>query len=230
MRTSPLLVAAALAWSSPVAAQQPAPPEEAAQPQAAPPSPPPASPPAPAPDRAEAREPSPEPAAPAPAPSPAPQPREPRLPSPRIPGAAPTAPPAAEEPPARAFGSDVEAVAYEARLFFLDVLASDAQALASRAAFPFYLEDRRFDREDELFSEWLRNLRDKRTDLLTLYGIEVLTLQEMERKYGKPPARLSSVPLRTGKTLIAVGNLSGRAAVAVFRQVGNRWKIVAFHD
>ncbi len=92
------------------------------------------------------------------------------------------------------------------------------------------LEDRRFDTEDELFAVWLKNLREKRTDLLTLYGLEVLTPADMEKKYGKPPARLAQFPYKAARSYVVVGNLSGHAAVVVFRQVGTRWKAAAYHD
>ena len=84
---------------------------------------------------------------------------------------------------------------------------------------------------DELHKEWLKNLRSKRTDLLTLYDVEVLTAAEMEKKYGRPPARLNAMPWKAPKTLIAIGNLSGHAAVAIFRlHPTGRWQLVGYHD
>lgn len=156
------------------------------------------------------------------APAPAPRQAVPRLPPDGSTAANPSSP---------TFGlSDQDAVAYEARLFFLDILSSDARSLTDRASFPFYLEDRRFDDDDALFTVWLKNMRQKRTDLLTLYGVEVLSPADMEKKYGRPPARLAQFPYKGNRTWVAVANLSGRPAVVVYRNVNNRWKAVGYHD
>ena len=117
------------------------------------------------------------------------------------------------------------------RAIFNSILAGDARALVLLSAFPFQLEDRRLELPDELHKEWLKNLRAKRTDLMTLYDVEVFTPTEMEKKYGKPPARLSALPWKAPKTYVAVGNLSGHAAVAVFRMhPTGRWQLVGYHD
>jgi hypothetical protein len=115
-------------------------------------------------------------------------------------------------------------------MIFTSVLLTDARGVVERSAFPFFLEGTRFDQPDPLFQEWLKHLRAKRTDLMTLYGIEVFTPEQMVQKYGKPPARLA-LPLQgPGKTYVAVANLSGRAAIAVMREEGNRWRMVGYHD
>jgi hypothetical protein len=125
---------------------------------------------------------------------------------------------------------EAEQVKYSAREFFAQLLAGDARAIVNSCGFPFQLEERRLQTPDELFQEWLRNLRAKRTDLLTLYDIEVLTPADMEKKYGKPPARLQNLPWRNAKTYLAVANLSGHAAVAVLKQQGQAWAVVGYAD
>ncbi len=117
-----------------------------------------------------------------------------------------------------------------ARHFFLDLLNGDAAGVVAHAGLPFLLEDKRYDRADELRNEWARALRRKRTDLLTLYDVEVLTPADMEKKYGKAPQRLSGWPLRSPNTFVAVGNLSGHATVLLMRQSGAAWQVVAYHD
>jgi hypothetical protein len=107
----------------------------------------------------------------------------------------PAAPPhlAPSGPVAPGAQDDEDQASKVARSFFVDLIQSDARRLvADDCGLPFYVEDRKVSGNDELFQEWLKNLRDKRTDLLTLYSLEVLSPQEMERRYGKPPARLSS--------------------------------------
>jgi hypothetical protein len=117
-------------------------------------------------------------------------------------------------------------------MVFNDLISGDARGLVLLSGYPFQLEDRRLEMPDELHKEWLKNLRSKRTDLLTLYDLEVLTPSEMEKKYGKPPARLGSLPLRAPRTYVVVANLSGHAAIAVFRPGTNAlaWQMVSYHD
>jgi hypothetical protein len=139
--------------------------------------------------------------------------------------------PAAPAAPKPAAPSDPQAVAALARAFFTALLAGDAGALVQQAELPFLLEDRRLSSADVLKAEWLRQLRSKRTDLLVLRGVEVLTVADLEQRFGKPPARLSSWPLRSGNTLVAVANISGRAAIALYRQGGGgQWRVAAYHD
>jgi hypothetical protein len=127
--------------------------------------------------------------------------------------------------------TEIDWVRDEARIFFTHMLAGDARSLVDHAGFPFQLEERRVGTPEELMQEWLKALRSKRTDLMTLYGVEVLTPADMEKKYGKPPARLSSFPWKGPKTYLAVANISGRAAVALVKDVGGGdWKIVGYHD
>ncbi len=127
--------------------------------------------------------------------------------------------------------TEAEQVKYTARVVFNSIISGDARGLVLNSAYPFQLEDRRLEMPDELHKEWLKNLRAKRTDLLTLYDVEVLTPAEMEKKYGRPPGRLSALPWKAPKTMIAIGNLSGHAAVAVFRaHATGRWQLVGYHD
>jgi hypothetical protein len=125
----------------------------------------------------------------------------------------------------------LEAVEQSARTVFLALIQGDTKAVADSSAVPFVLEDQRITDANTLIDEWARNLRSRRMDLLVLYGIEVLTPEQMEAKYGKPPARLQSFPWRGAGTFIAVGNLSGHPAVAVFREVKRgQFRLIAFHD
>lgn len=116
------------------------------------------------------------------------------------------------------------------RGFFNDLILADTNRLVARAGYPFFMETRRIDRPEDLRAAWARTVRSRRTDVLKLYSIEVLAPADMEKKYGKPPQRLSSWPLRTGTTFVVVGNLSGHAAILLLRQAGAAWQVVAFHD
>jgi len=126
--------------------------------------------------------------------------------------------------------TESETVLEHARRYFSDLLSARVREVVDQSELPFYLEGRKINTAEELFQEWTRNLTPKRVDLITLYGIEVLTPAEMEKKYGPPPARLSSLPWKSANTYVAVANLSGRAAVVLFHRSRNGWRAVAYHD
>jgi hypothetical protein len=117
-----------------------------------------------------------------------------------------------------------------ARSFLLDVLHGDLRGLVAHSGLPFMMEGRRIDQPEALRAEWSRVLRTRRLDLLILYDIEVLAPADMEKKYGKPPSRLSAWAVRAPNTLLAVANLSGHSAVLLLRQVGLTWQVTGFHD
>jgi hypothetical protein len=123
-----------------------------------------------------------------------------------------------------------EQVEVVARGFFTDLIAADTARLVARSGYPFYLEARRVDRAEELRTQWGKSLRSRRADLLKLYSVEVFLPADMEKKYGKPPARLSSWAWRQPNTFVAVGNLSGHATILLLHQVGAAWQIIGFHD
>lgn len=128
-------------------------------------------------------------------------------------------------------GSPVDRVRDEARYLLSYLLTGDVRGSVPMLAFPFQLEERRFDTPESLVVTWVKQLRNKRTDLVTLYDIEVLPYAEMEKKYGKPPARLGAIaPARGTEVYAAVANLSGHAAVILYRQDGSEWKAFAYTD
>lgn len=117
-----------------------------------------------------------------------------------------------------------------AHRFLRELCSGDAAGALRLSGFPFQLEERRVDRPEDLKADWSVRLRKKRTDLWTIYDVEVLSPAEMEKKYGKPPSRLASWSWRAPKTQVAVANVSGHAVVLLLRQVGATWQIVGFHD
>jgi hypothetical protein len=126
--------------------------------------------------------------------------------------------------------SEADQVKVSARQFFNELIAADTTAVVRRCGLPFLLEDRRIDRSEDLRAEWSKNLRSKRTDLLTLYDIEVLNAADMEKKHGRPPGRLGAWSLHTPGTWFAVGNLSGRPFVLMLREAGAAWQVIGYHD
>jgi hypothetical protein len=169
-------------------------------------------------------------------PKPPPPPAEPSAtPEAKVPPAAP-APAAAPapvpvKPPPAPKVSEPELVKRYAHVFFAHLLLGDPKSVVGLSALPFQLEGRVVGTPDELLEAWVRTLREKRLDELTLYGIEILTPADMEKKYGKPPGRLGSFPWKAPRSYVSVANISGRAAVAVFKEVpGGGWAAIAFHD
>jgi len=244
--------------ASPALAQAPEPAAEPAQaPPAAPAAEPKAPPPAPAaeakpppaetkPPPAETQAAPPTPAAPAPtpavkaappAPAPAPAAAAP-VPAPKPPAAqpAPAAPPTPAAAAPVAAKDDAESfrrqqVKSEARFILENLITGDARRASIELLYPFQLEDKRYNTPEELVAAWVKQLCVKRTDLMTLYDIEVLSMAEMEKKYGKPPARLGLGSLKEPDLYVAVGNLSGRAAILLFRApVGTPPKAFAYTD
>lgn len=126
--------------------------------------------------------------------------------------------------------SEPEQAKVSARDFLNELLAGNASGAAAHCGTPFMMEDHRYDKAEEVRAEWARHLRSKRTDLLSVYDVEVFTPAEMEKKYGKPPGRLSSWNWRGSGVLIVVANVSGRAAVLLMRQFGAVWQVVGYHD
>lgn len=184
------------------AAEKPARRSRAPKPEAAPESPPPA---------AAAQAPAPAPIAAPPAPAPA-----------SVPAAL-----AALDPET----SRREDVREEARYLLSSLLSGDVRSIAPSLSYPFQLEERRFDTPESLVVTWIKQLRQKRTDLITLYDIEVLPYAELEKKYGKPPARLGAiVPRGSGEVYAAVANLSGRAAIILYRDTLEGWSAFAYTD
>ena len=118
----------------------------------------------------------------------------------------------------------------DARFLFQSLITGDVRSVSNELFYPFQLEDKRYATPEELVLAWVKQLRARRTDLITLYDIEVLTLEEMEKKYGKPPARLG-LDLRGQKDLwAAVGNLSGRPGVFLFRPYRDEFRAFAYTD
>ncbi|NTX53829.1 hypothetical protein FJV41_30080 [Myxococcus llanfairpwllgwyngyllgogerychwyrndrobwllllantysiliogogogochensis] len=117
-----------------------------------------------------------------------------------------------------------------ARFLFQCLLTGDVRSTANELFYPFQLEEKRFGTPEELVAAWVKQLRLKRTDLVTLFDVEVMTLEAMEKKYGKAPARLG-LDLRNMKDIwVAVGNLSGRAGVFVYKPYGDEHRAFAYTD
>jgi hypothetical protein len=141
------------------------------------------------------------------------------------------APPAAKEEKPDPEAEDRHHVRSIAKFLFQNLILGDVRSIAGyHLLYPFQLEDKRYATGEELVTAWVKELRLKRTDLITLYDIEVLNFAEMEKKYGKPPARLGLNLTGIQGGYAAVANLSGRAAIFLFRPAPDGWRAFAYTD
>ena len=225
--TFALLLATALPAFAQEAPENPTPAEAAP---AAPPPAPTASPPPPT--EAAPAAPQPEPQAPAPKPAKPPPATAQPAPTAPLPPPATVVPAPVRAPPAQPATQDAlrDALRTDARYLFAYLLSGDVRGAIPLLSFPFQLEERRFDTPEALIAAWVKQLRQKRIDLITLYDVEVLSLAEMEQKYGKPPARLGAFVPRGMEVYAAVANLSGRPAVVLYRQTPEGWHAFAYTD
>jgi hypothetical protein len=124
--------------------------------------------------------------------------------------------------------SSEESILSAAQAFYTALLAKDVDRLATLSRAPFHFESRVANSPEEIKKRWASALSSQPLESLHLHDIEVLGPEEMVKKYGKPPERLAAWPM-SGATL-TVGNLSGHAAVVLWRKGGNGWQALAFHD
>lgn len=130
--------------------------------------------------------------------------------------------------PSDARGSGPDGLLAAAHELYTALLAKNVDRLAALSRAPFYFESRAASSPEEIKKRWASALSTQPLESLRLYDIEVLSPEDTVKKHGKPPERLSGWPL-SGSTL-TIGNLSGHAAVVLWRKSGNAWQAVAFHD
>ncbi len=138
------------------------------------------------------------------------------------------APSPAAAPKAKAEVRSSDNLAEAARDFFERLLRRDTEGAVAYCRTPFFFEGKAVNTTDEVRRRWADAINSRAVERLTLYGIEVLTPEQMEAKYGKPPSKLGNWPTRGG--MITVANLSGQAAVMLWKKSGNGWTAIAFHD
>jgi len=112
--------------------------------------------------------------------------------------------------------------------FFSAVAERDPVKVYKVLKAPFYFENKQVNALEDAGRKWAALLNDLGKGQSTLYSVEVLTYDDMVKKYGKPPAKLDSVPLRGA--MMAVANVDGHAQVAALKRDGGSWMVFAFHD
>lgn len=118
--------------------------------------------------------------------------------------------------------------AFQAVLLARELLAGDLDALQTATPNGFTFEERQAWSQGAIHSEWFQALERRPLAGTQLYGVEVLSLDEMVKRYGKPPARLSTLNLSAAR--VAVVNLGGRALLVFFRKRGEAWVLSGISD
>jgi hypothetical protein len=115
-------------------------------------------------------------------------------------------------------------------MFFNALVKHDLEGMRPYFRSETWLEGQRFGSPGSAMAAWAQVLDSRRGIEYRLYNLEIFTPEQMEKRYGKPPARLTQLPWRGPRTFIAVANLSGRAAIAVFRVEGEAITLAGFTD
>jgi hypothetical protein len=108
------------------------------------------------------------------------------------------------------------------------LFARDIETLVTLTPAPFSFDGVVAKTPAEVRQHWAETLDRHPVERLRLYGVEELPYPEMVKKYGPPPARLSSVNLSDAR--LGVANLNGRATIVAWKRRNGRLTAVAISD
>jgi len=109
------------------------------------------------------------------------------------------------------------------------ILSRDLNGIMAYCRAPFFFEGKQVGTDAEVRKRWEAELSTEATlERLRLVGVELRSYDEMVARFGKPPERLASWPMRSGT--FAVGNLSGHAVISLWRKGARGWEAIGFHD
>ena len=141
----------------------------------------------------------------------------------------------AEPPPRPVRGSGAQgdrqidtSLAVHARAFLVALQRGNIDALTLLSRVPFLFEGEAATTEDAVKQGWRSALQGKNLESTRLFDIDLLSPEEMATKYGRPPERLDSWPLKGA--MIAVANIDGHPVVVLWKRSGQGWQALAFHD
>jgi hypothetical protein len=115
-----------------------------------------------------------------------------------------------------------------ARQFFGKLLKRDITGATAFCKTPFFFEGKAVNTPEEVRKRWAGAVSSRAVERIVLYGIDVLTPEEMAKKYGDAPSKLTGWPMKGG--MITVANLSGQAAVVLWKKNNNVWSAIGYHD
>ncbi len=119
-------------------------------------------------------------------------------------------------------------LALSSRTFYTALLEKNVEILAQLCKAPFFFEGRAVGTDAEMKARWSNLIGGEPLEGVSLYDIELLSLEEMTQKYGKPPDRLRAWSMQGA--IFSVANLSGHATVVMWRKFGDKWLALGFHD
>jgi hypothetical protein len=115
-----------------------------------------------------------------------------------------------------------------AHQYYLAILSKNSEKLALLSRAPFFFEGKPVNSESDIKRTWENSLANQPLEGLRLSGVAFYTPEEMAARFGKPPDKLSGWPMKGG--MLSVANLSGHAAIVLWRKNGALWQAFAFHD
>lgn len=119
-------------------------------------------------------------------------------------------------------------LAVHARAFLVALQRGNIDALTLLSRVPFHFEGEVATTDEAVKQGWRSALQGKNLESTRLFDIDLLSPEEMTAKYGRPPERLASWPLKGA--MIAVANLDGHPVVVLWKRSGQGWQALAFHD
>jgi hypothetical protein len=108
------------------------------------------------------------------------------------------------------------------------LLVSDVDKLTALTPPGFAFDGRPVWGQADIRAEWTRALGRRSLAGAKIVGAEVVGYDEMTKRYGPPPERLSKLNLSAAR--IAIVNVEGRALLVIFRRRGEAWVPVGVSD
>jgi len=115
-----------------------------------------------------------------------------------------------------------------ARALLETLLARDLEALCQLTPTPFSFDGREARSREEVRRAWTRVLQRHTVAGRKLGTIELLTYDELVKRYGPSPERLQSLPLAGSQA--AVADLGGRPTLILMKKRGSSWVMFAITD
>jgi hypothetical protein len=115
-----------------------------------------------------------------------------------------------------------------ARSVFEALLSRDLDALCQLTTPPFSFDGTGARNREEVRQAWSRVLQRHTVSGRQIQGIEILSYEDLVKRYGAPPERLSALPLAGSEA--ALVNLSGRPTLLLMRKRGASYVPFAVTD
>ena len=115
-----------------------------------------------------------------------------------------------------------------AHALFGALVARDLETLCQLTPAPFSFDGAEAHNRDEVRRAWTRVLQRHTVSTRKLGALELLTYEDLVKRYGPPPDRLSALPLAGSQAVIA--DLGGRPTILFLKKRGASWVPFAITD